>query len=223
MCHTSTRKTHYVLYFQSKFHIKIRQIYSVYSMLCVFWGRLFMKLIILDRDGVINEDSDQYIKSADEFFPIPGSIEAIAKMSMAGFTLAVATNQAGIGRGLFDYRALEAIHKKLHSLVEKAGGKIHTIAYCPHHPNDNCQCRKPEPGLLWQIEKKLNMQVKDAWFVGDSLKDLQVAQRCGCRPALVLTGNGEKTRDLMLRDQRLQQIPVFDNLSVFADQLMMDS
>ena len=179
-----------------------------------------MKLIILDRDGVINEDSDGYIKSADEFLPIPGSIEAIAKMTMAGFVLAVATNQAGIGRGLFDYRALEAIHGKLYSLVEQAGGKIHMIAHCPHHPDDHCQCRKPEPGLLQQIEQQLKTPVKGAWFVGDSLKDLQVAQKCGCKPALVLTGNGKKTCNSMLQDETLQLTPVFDNLSVFADQLI---
>ena len=156
-----------------------------------------MNLIILDRDGVINEDSDNYIKSVSEWQPIPGSIEAIANLSKAGFTLAVATNQSGISRKMFDLEVLEAIHYKLNLLVNKAGGEIATIAYCPHHPDDGCYCRKPAPGLVHQIEKTLSISAKGAWFVGDSLKDFQVSWLCDCKPVLVLTGKGKSTFNLL--------------------------
>jgi len=179
-----------------------------------------MKLIILDRDGVINEDSDQYIKSADEWQPISGSLEAIARLFAAGFTLAIATNQAGIGRGLFSAKTLESIHNKLIKLVRGVGGDIATIAYCPHHPDDQCQCRKPQPGLVQQIEKNLNTSAEGAWFVGDSLKDLQAAKRAGCKPSLVLTGNGEQTFLSLEAYETLQSTPVFVNLNAFADSLL---
>ena len=182
-----------------------------------------MKLIILDRDGVINEDSDNYIKSAEEWLPISESIEAIARLTKAGFTIAVATNQAGIARGLFDLDALSAMHTKLLLLIEQAGGHIATIAYCPHHPDEKCECRKPAPGLVYQIEQYLQVSAKNAWFVGDSLKDLQVAKLCGCQPALVLTGKGEQTFLSLEMHEDLQSTPVFVNLAAFADHVLQES
>lgn len=180
-----------------------------------------MRLVILDRDGVINEDSDHYIKSADEWIPIPGSIHAIARLTRAGFIIAVATNQAGIGRGFFDQSALEAMHKKLISLVNQAGGKIATIAYCPHHPDDYCNCRKPAIGLVQQIEKRLNVSARNAWLVGDSLKDLQLAHACHCKPALVLTGKGRKTLTLLKDHKELKESSIFSSLAAFADHIII--
>ncbi|WP_235015373.1 D-glycero-beta-D-manno-heptose 1,7-bisphosphate 7-phosphatase [Oceanicoccus sp. KOV_DT_Chl] len=132
-----------------------------------------MKLVILDRDGVINKDSDAFVKNADEWIPIDGSIKAIARLCKAGFTVVVATNQSGIGRGLFDLDALNAMHKKMHTLVEKAGGKITGVFYCPHGPDDGCACRKPKAGLINAIEQDLNTSANGAIVIGDSLRDLQ--------------------------------------------------
>ncbi len=182
-----------------------------------------MKLIILDRDGVINEDSDNYIKSADEWLPIPGSIEAIVRLNKAGYTIAVATNQAGIARGLFSHFALDAMHEKMLRLVKDAGGKIETIVYCPHHPDDYCNCRKPQPGLIHQIEKILDTPAKGAWFVGDSLKDLQAAKTCECKPALVLTGKGKSTFLSLGDHESLQPVSVYSSLKKFTDQLLQEN
>ncbi|MCY4177213.1 MAG: D-glycero-beta-D-manno-heptose 1,7-bisphosphate 7-phosphatase [Endozoicomonadaceae bacterium] len=176
-----------------------------------------MRLVILDRDGVINEDSDYYIKSADEWRPIPGSIQAVARLTCAGFTVAVATNQSGIGRGLFDLNALDEMHHKLTTLVNAAGGEIAKIAYCPHHPDDRCDCRKPATGLVKQIEKELLISAKHAWLVGDSLKDIQLAQSCECKPVLVLTGKGKKTFLQLKENKSLQETLVFPDLAAFAN------
>lgn len=152
-----------------------------------------MKLIILDRDGVINEDSDDYIKSLDEWIPIPGSIEAIAALSRAGYTVTVATNQSGIARKYFDEYELAGMHQKMCSLVEDAGGEISGVFFCPHGPEDDCECRKPRTGLLEQIECEFGTSVENAPFVGDSAKDILAAKLAGCRPVLVLTGKGQST------------------------------
>lgn len=181
------------------------------------------KLIILDRDGVINQDSDAYVKSVDEWLPIPGSIEAIARLSQAGFTLAVATNQSGIGRGLFDLDDLEAMHAKLSDLVLDAGGELTGIFYCPHTPEDNCQCRKPAPGLLDAIASEFQLEsLAGVPMVGDSLRDLQAGLHHQCTPLLVRTGKGKKTEPLLIEqsEQALQQARVFDNLSQVADYLL---
>jgi len=151
------------------------------------------KLIILDRDGVINEDSDEYVKSLDEWIPIPGSIESIADLSKAGYIIAIATNQSGIGRGLFGLDELELMHQKLCALVEDAGGEIAGIFYCPHTPEDNCECRKPKSGLIDSIETELCLPVKNAYIVGDTQRDLESGFNRGCLPVLVKTGKGEKT------------------------------
>ena len=152
-----------------------------------------MKLIILDRDGVINIDSAQFIKSPGEWKPIPGSLEAIAKLNQAGWRVVVATNQSGIGRGLFDMDTLNAIHDKMHKAVQAAGGRIDAIFYCPHIADAKCDCRKHKPGMFQRIGQVLNANLKGAPAVGDSLRDLQAAAAVGAQPYLVRTGKGEKT------------------------------
>ena len=151
-------------------------------------------LVILDRDGVINHDSDNYIKSLDEWVPYPSSVTAIARLTRTGYTVAVATNQSGIARGYYDEATLHAMHEHLISLVEAEGGHIAHIAYCPHVPNDNCQCRKPLPGMLIQIQQILGLEsLTGSWMVGDSLRDIQAGDAVGCKTALVRTGKGVKT------------------------------
>lgn len=157
-----------------------------------------MPLVILDRDGVINEDSDNYIRSLEEWIPIPGSIEAIADLSKAGFQVAIATNQSGLSRGYFTLDILEEIHARLRYLVEEEGGSIAGIFYCPHLPDEGCHCRKPAVGLLRAIEEELGEPASDTYFIGDSLKDLQAAVAYGCRPILVKTGKGSDTLAALL-------------------------
>lgn len=152
-----------------------------------------MKLVLLDRDGVINEDSDAYIKSPDEMHFIPGSLEAIARLNQGGFQVVVVTNQSGIARGFFDIDTLNAMHMKLHRELAAVGGRIEFIAFCPHAPEHGCQCRKPRPGLLLDIASRLNCSLAGVPLVGDSLKDLEVARAVGAIPLLVKTGKGERT------------------------------
>ncbi len=178
-----------------------------------------MKIVVLDRDGVINQDSDDYIKSADELIPIPGSIEAIARLSRAGFTVAVATNQSGLARKLFDEQALSDMHHKLCSMVQDAGGLINCIFYCPHLPDDHCQCRKPKTGLLEKIEKELKSTLAGSFFVGDSLKDIESALAFRCKPILVRTGKGHGTENEILLDKTLS-IPIFDDLANAVTQIL---
>lgn len=153
-----------------------------------------MKLVILDRDGTINEDSDDYIKSPAEWQPIPGSLEAIARLTQAGHRVVLATNQSGIGRGLFDTAALNAIHETLQRAVQQAGGRIDAIFFCPHADAAGCECRKPRPGMLLEIGRRLNVPLEGVPMVGDALRDLQAAAAAGARPVLVLTGKGRKTQ-----------------------------
>lgn len=152
------------------------------------------KIVILDRDGVINHDSDHYIKSPEEWKPIPGSLEAIARLNQAGYLVVVATNQSGVGRGLFGMDTLNAIHERMVKMLTPLGGRLDGIFFCPHTPDDGCDCRKPKPGLLEAVGRRFNVELGDAVFVGDSLRDLQAAQAVGARSVLVLTGKGEKTR-----------------------------
>lgn len=168
-----------------------------------------MKLIILDRDGVINHDSDDYIKSPDEWLPIAGSIDAIARLNHAGYTIAVATNQSGLGRGYFDISTLNAMHEKMHLLVNQAGGHIDGVFFCPHLPADQCNCRKPLPGLLFQISRRFSTSLENVPFIGDSTSDIEAARLAGAKPVLVRTGKGAKT------EQKLEEssdLPIFDNL-----------
>ena len=153
-----------------------------------------MKLVILDRDGVINYDSEHFIKSPAEWKPLPGSLEAIAKLTQAGYRVVVATNQSGIGRGLFDMDTLNAMHTKMHRAVQTLGGRIDAVFYCPHAADSNCSCRKPRPGMLQRIGDCFNADLSDVPAVGDSLCDLVAAAAVGAKPILVLTGKGERTQ-----------------------------
>lgn len=179
-----------------------------------------MKLIILDRDGVINEDSDAYIKSVDEYIPIPGSLEAIARLNQAGYTVVVATNQSGIARGLFEESVLQQMHDKLKMLLKEVGGAIDKIYFCPHGPDDGCDCRKPMPGMLQQIFRDYPVDPAGVPAIGDSLRDLQAAQQVGARPILVKTGKGHKTVQQLADHPALQAVPVFDNLAAAVDALL---
>ena len=154
-----------------------------------------MKLVILDRDGVINHDSAQYIKSPDEWKPIAGSLEAIARLNQAGYRVVVATNQSGIGRGLLDMTALNAIHDKMHKSLTQYGGRIDAIFFCPHAQELSCACRKPKTGLFQEIAQRFNVNLAGVPCVGDSARDLQAAHAAGAQPILVLTGKGKKTRE----------------------------
>ena len=153
-----------------------------------------MRLVILDRDGVVNHDSDQYIKNPDEWQPIPGSVEAIVRFSQAGWRIVVATNQSGIARGLFDMAALNAMHSKMHKAVNQAGGHIEAVFYCGEAADSNSPYRKPNPGMLRDIGERFNVSLHGVPVVGDSAKDLEAAQAVGAQPVLVLTGKGERTR-----------------------------
>ena len=153
-----------------------------------------MKLIILDRDGTINHDRDDYVKSADEWLPLDGALEAIAKLNQAGYTIAVATNQSGIGRGLYDMAALNAMHDKMHRLLREAGGRVDSIFFCPHNPESDaeaCNCRKPLPGLFEQIRDRYGVDMTNVPTVGDTLRDLQAGSSVGCPTHLVRTGKSQ--------------------------------
>ena len=154
-----------------------------------------MKLIILDRDGVINFDSDQFIKNPEEWKPIPGSLEAIARLSQSDYRVVVATNQSGIGRGLFDMSILNAIHDKMHKACASLGGRIDAVFFCPHTAEANCACRKPKSGMIEEIAQRYNMELNGVPAVGDSLRDLEATVRLGAQPYLVLTGKGGKTQE----------------------------
>lgn len=153
-----------------------------------------MKLIVLDRDGVINHDSDQFIKRPEEWKPIPGSLEAIARLNQAGYRVVVATNQSGIGRGLFDMTMLNEIHDKMHKACALVGARIDAVFFCPHTAESHCACRKPKSGMLEEIAARYNVAMDGVPVAGDSLRDLQCAAKVGAQPYLVLTGKGEKTR-----------------------------
>ncbi len=180
------------------------------------------KLIILDRDGVINFDSPDYIKSADEWRPIPGSIEAIAELSKHGFHVYLATNQSGIGRKLFSTLAFAEINQKFVGLVEALGGEVEGIFFCPHTPEENCDCRKPKTGLLEEIAEASDTTLAGCPFVGDSRKDLEAALSVGCRPILVRTGNGTQTFDQLAAEplQGFDNKDVFDDLADVAEHLI---
>ena len=172
-----------------------------------------MKLVILDRDGVINFDSDQYIKSPAEWRPIPGSIEAIARLHQGGWRIAVATNQSGIGRGLFDMATLNAINDKMMEMVFRQCGRIDALFFCPHTASEACGCRKPRTGMFEEIAARFHTDLKNVPVVGDSLKDLQAADAVGAQPLLVLTGKGKRTRE---EGEMPRRTLVFENLAEAA-------
>jgi len=172
------------------------------------------RFVILDRDGVINKDSMDYIKSADEWVPIPGSLEAIALLTSNNIEVYIATNQAGVARGKLTLDALDSIHRKLVDEVEETGGRIVDIKFCPHHPDEKCWCRKPNPGLLEDLATTHELSLKEGCYVGDSLKDLRAAESAGCSGILVMTGNGIETQKLSPR-----HVPVFSDLLAFAQDM----
>lgn len=153
-----------------------------------------MKLVILDRDGTINSDSDDFVKTPEEWIPFPGALEAVARLNHAGWHVVIASNQSGLGRGLFDVASLNAIHAKMHKMLAAAGGRIDAVFYCPHSPEESCNCRKPLPGLFEQIGLRFGVQLKGVPTAGDSLRDLQAGACAGCEPHLVLTGKSAKYR-----------------------------
>lgn len=178
-----------------------------------------MPLVILDRDGVINFDSPQYIKNPSEWKPIPGSLEAIARLNQAGYRVVIATNQSGIERGIFDMDTLNAIHAKMHKALSSVGGRVDAIFYCPHSADSQCDCRKPKPGLFRQIGERFQIPLAGVPAIGDSLRDLQAGMAVGCRPILVLTGKGEKTR----ADGNLPtNTRVFPDLAAAVDTLLAE-
>jgi D-glycero-D-manno-heptose 1,7-bisphosphate phosphatase len=174
------------------------------------------KLVILDRDGTINVDRDDYVKSPDEWLPLPGALEAIARLNHAGVQVAVATNQSGLGRGLFDMAALNAMHARMNKLLAAVGGRIDAVFFCPHSPEESCRCRKPASGLLEQIAERFGVNLQGVPVVGDSLRDLQAGMTLGCAPHLVLTGKGEALRGKPLPATFPSGTQVHDDLAAFV-------
>ena len=181
------------------------------------------RLVILDRDGVINQDSDAYIKSPEEWLPIPGSLEAIARLCRAEYKVVVITNQSGIARGLFDMQTLCAIHDKMLRLLNEKGGKLDAILFCPHGPDDGCSCRKPLPGMFEELEQRGGCSLKGVPAVGDSLRDLQAAAAVGALPVLVKTGKGRESMKRLSSDPDMAvvgTVPVYMDLGAFVDELL---
>jgi D-glycero-D-manno-heptose 1,7-bisphosphate phosphatase len=170
-----------------------------------------MKLIVIDRDGVINEDSDDYIKSPDEWIPVPGSLEAIALLNHAGYIVTVATNQSGLSRGYFDLKTLSAMHRKMESMLFELGGHIDAVFYCPHGPKDGCECRKPKPGLLNDIGHRFQVNMGNVMFIGDTISDIKAAKAAKAKPVLVRTGKGKNTEKL-LKENNFNDVPVYKDL-----------
>ena len=175
-----------------------------------------LKLVIVDRDGTINVQSDDFIKSADEWMPLPGAMEAIAQLNHAGWHVVVVSNQSGLGRGLFDVAALNAMHTKLHKQLAVVGGRIDAIFYCPHSPEEKCNCRKPLPGLFEQIGERYGVDLKQVPTVGDNLRDLQAGVAAGCEPHLVLTGKGAQHRGQTLPPEYPAGTWIHEDLAAFV-------
>ena len=175
-----------------------------------------MELVILDRDGVINEDSTRHIRSPEEWIPIPGSLDAVARLNRAGFRVVVATNQSGIARKLFDIETLCRIHETMHRQLAEVGGHVDAVFVCPCKPKDNCDCFKPNPGMLLEIAERLRTSLENVPYIGDKLIDIQAARAAGAKPFLVKTGNGKKT---LKSKEDLSDVEVFDNLAAAADAL----
>ena len=171
-----------------------------------------MKVIVLDRDGVINHDSDDYIKSAEEWRPLEGSLDAIARLNHSGYTVVVASNQSGLARGHFDIEALSAMHGKMDEMLAEIGARIDAIFYCPHGPDDGCTCRKPKPGMLLEIGQRFNVSLEDVIFIGDSISDIKAAYSAHAKAMLVRTGKGAKAEKI-LQTECKGSVPVFDDLA----------
>jgi len=178
------------------------------------------RLIVLDRDGVINRDSAEFIKSPDEWIPIDGSVEAIALLTRGGYTVTVASNQSGLARGLFDKPTLDCINDRMRAAVADAGGRIDRIEYCPHGPDEGCDCRKPRPGLLLRLGRRYGVDLRGVACVGDSERDLEAAEAVGARPILVRSGNGRRTESA--RRARGADVEVYDDLLAAAKALVAE-
>lgn len=176
-----------------------------------------MKLVILDRDGTINVQRDDFIKAPEEWEALPGALEAIARLNHAGWRVVVASNQSGLGRGLFDVVALNAMHAKMHKQLGAVGGRIDAVFYCPHSPEESCVCRKPLPGLFEQIGERYGMDLRQVPAVGDNLRDVLAGVAAGCPPHLVLTGKGAQHRGQMLPPEYPPDTVVHEDLAAFAE------
>ncbi len=176
-----------------------------------------MELVILDRDGVINQDSSKYIRSPEEWIPIPGSLDAISRLNRAGYRVVIASNQSGIARRLFDIDTLNRIHETMHRQLAEVGGHVDAIFICPCLPKDNCECRKPKPGMLLEISERLRTPLEKVAYIGDKLIDVQTARAAGARPFLVKTGDGKKT---LKSKETFDDVAVFENLAEAADTLI---
>jgi D-glycero-D-manno-heptose 1,7-bisphosphate phosphatase len=181
-----------------------------------------VKLIILDRDGTVNEDRDDYVKSPDEWVPIPGSLEAVARLNHAGWHTVIATNQSGLGRGLFDMAALNAMHLKMNQQLAGLGGRIDAVFFCPHAPDEGCSCRKPAPGLIELIGERYGVHLEEVPVVGDSLRDLQAGQALGCPLHLVRTGKSAHLNAMQIVQMRelVPNMQVHADLAAFAESLI---
>lgn len=182
-----------------------------------------MKLVILDRDGTINHERNDYVKTPEEWVPLPGAIEAIARLNHAGWHVVVATNQSGIGRGLFDMAAVNAMHAKMNQMLARQGGRVDAVFFCPHTPEDQCSCRKPLPGLFKMIGERFNTPLEGVPMVGDLPRDVLAAQSVGCEPHLVRTGHAAHMADTDLVELRRQvpDLTIHPDLSAFADFLIL--
>ena len=179
-----------------------------------------MKLVILDRDGTINSDSDDFVKTPDEWMPLPGALEAIARLNHAGWHVVIASNQSGLGRGLFDVATLNAMHAKMNKMLAAVGGRVDAVFYCPHAADEGCRCRKPMPGLFEQIGERYGVDLKGVPVVGDSTRDLVAGVTVGCEPHLVLTGKGAAYRSQALPASFPAGTRVHEDLAAFADYLV---
>jgi len=177
-----------------------------------------MKLIILDRDGVINEDSDEYIKNAEEWVPINGSLEAIAQLNHSGYTVVVVSNQSGVARGYFDIETLSSMHKKMDEMLKMVGGGVDAVFYCPHGPDDGCDCRKPRPGMLLDVGQRYNVPLSEVYFIGDSMSDVNAARSAHAMPILVRTGKGKKAEKILSAEKR--DVPIFDDLAAAVTSIL---
>jgi len=182
------------------------------------------KFLILDRDGVINVESPEFVKTPEEWIPIKGSLEAIGRLSQAGYEIVIITNQSGLGRGHFSADMLAKMHAKMIDYIQQHGGKIQSILFCPHKPDEGCECRKPKSGMYQELAQRLNISFKNVYSVGDSVRDLLAAKMAGAKPVLVRTGNGKKSVKEIGHDETLglQDTPIFDNLAGFADALLSE-
>lgn len=182
-----------------------------------------MRLVILDRDGVINADSSEFIKTPEDWTPIPGSLEAIARLCRAEYRVVIITNQSGVGRGLYTLDVMNKIHARMLELIRQKGGEIDALLFCPHAPDFGCACRKPRPGMFNELARRLKVNLNGIPSVGDSLRDLEAARAAGAQPVLVRTGKGVETLDAIQLgdDEALRQVPVFDDLAAFVDHHML--